>query len=362
MLRSYYIYAILCKKIKNMKANPISCYKNILLLLAVFPLLLGAQMIETSNKTEKILIFKVSTGKAEQVEKIYKTNKEWKKILTPEQYNVTRLKGTEKPFSQQCSVPEKGEEGVYQCVSCGTDLFIAGTKFESGTGWPSFWGPVSLRNIREIADDSLGAHRVEVLCARCDAHLGHVFEDGPPPSGKRYCINSAAIKLVINRPEKKGNFEKAAFAAGCFWGVEAAFAQVKGVVKTTAGYTGGKLKNPGYKDVSTGKTGHAEAVELEYDPKVISYDKLLDIFWNIHDPTTENRQGPDVGSQYRSVIFYYTKDQEKSAKLSKKKLEESGKVRGTIVTEIIPAGEFYKAEEYHQKYYEKSGNSPSCHL
>ena len=148
--------------------------------------------------------------------------------------------------------------------------------------------------------------------------------------------------------------EKATFAAGCFWGVEAAFRKVDGVTKTTVGYTGGKKTNPTYEEVCTDRTGHAEAVLVEYDPLKISYEKLLDVFWNKHDPTTPNRQGPDVGSQYRSSIFYHTSEQRDAALSSKKRLEESGKHgRKRIVTEIAPATEFYPAEEYHQMYYEK---------
>lgn len=156
--------------------------------------------------------------------------------------------------------------------------------------------------------------------------------------------------------------EKATFAAGCFWGVEAAFEDVKGVARATSGYSGGNFKNPTYEDVSSDKTGHAESVELEYDPDMVSYDKLLDIFWDIHDPTTPNKQGPNTGSQYRSIIFYHTPAQKEAALASKKKLEESGKYKRPVVTEIIPAGDFYKAEEYHQRYYVKHGLKPACHL
>jgi peptide-methionine (S)-S-oxide reductase len=154
---------------------------------------------------------------------------------------------------------------------------------------------------------------------------------------------------------------KATFAAGCFWGVEEAFRQIKGVNSTTVGYTGGTLKNPTYEDVCSGRTGHAEAVEIDYDPAKVSYEQLLGIFWESHDPTTLNRQGPDVGTQYRSAIFYHDAAQEASARGSKTLLEKSGVFKRPIVTEISPAPEFYRAEEYHQQYFEKKGMK-SCHL
>jgi peptide methionine sulfoxide reductase msrA/msrB len=330
-------------------------------ILLLFPFLAKAQMIDADKR---IKIFDVRTGKIEAVEKIQKSDVEWKKILTPEQFNVMRLKGTEKPFAGQCPLPPKGGRGIYQCAGCGTDLFVYETKFESGTGWPSFWEPVSELNVRLVPDKSFGMSRVEVLCARCDAHLGHVFDDGPPPSGKRYCINAVALKLAELAVSKntESTLQKAAFAAGCFWGIESAFQQVKGVASTAVGYMGGKTKNPTYEDVCTDKTGHAESVLIEFDPKVVKYEQLLDVFWSIHDPTTFHRQGPDVGSQYRSVIFYYTKEQERLALASKKKLEDSKKFNKPIVTEIVPAGEFYRAEDYHQKYFDKRGMKPACHL
>ena len=160
---------------------------------------------------------------------------------------------------------------------------------------------------------------------------------------------------------EKANVEKATFGAGCFWGVEATFRQVKGVVSTQVGYTGGHAPNSSYKEVCSGKTGHAEAVEVTFDPSRVSYERLLDVFWQNHNPTTPNRQGPDVGEQYRSAIFYYTPAQEAAAKASKARLEASGRFRRPVVTQIVPAGPFYRAEEYHQRYLEKRGLS-TCHI
>ena len=154
---------------------------------------------------------------------------------------------------------------------------------------------------------------------------------------------------------------QATFAAGCFWGVEADFRRIKGVVSTMVGYTGGHLPNPTYRDVCSDTTGHAEAVQVEFDPQQVSYQQLLDAFFALHDPTTPNRQGPDVGSQYRSAIFYHTPEQEQAARAAKRKLEESGRYARPIVTEIVPASAFYRAEEYHQQYAEKRGLA-GCHI
>jgi peptide methionine sulfoxide reductase msrA/msrB len=291
-----------------------------------------------------------------------KTKDEWKSCLSPEAYRVLREKGTELPFTGKYYYSK--ETGVYHCAGCGNALFTSDAKYESGTGWPSFWQPVSPGAVTTRPDNSLGRTRTEVLCGKCGGHLGHVFEDGPRPTGLRYCINSVALDL---KPAEAGvssgaavragrQTEVATFAAGCFWGVEAKLRAVEGVVDAAVGYTGGKTDKPTYKQVCTDKTGHAEAVRVEYDPTVVTYEQLLEAFWGLHDPTTLNRQGPDVGTQYRSAIFYHTEDQRKAAEAAKERLAKSGKYAGgTVVTQIVPAGEFYRAEEYHQRYLEKQG-------
>jgi len=305
------------------------------------------------------------------------SEEELKKMLTPQQYCVLRENATETPFANEYWDNKK--PGIYVDRITGKPLFSSLDKFDSGTGWPSFTKPISPESVFDKIDASHGLQRTEVRSASSDSHLGHVFKDGPEPTGERYCINSAALrfvpvedlqkegyaeylKLFGKTPQEPVKTEVAIFGAGCFWGVQSAFDQLKGVVHTSVGYTGGKMKNPGYEDVCSDKTGHAEAVRIEYDPSVVSYEQLLNAFFSIHDPTTLNRQGPDAGTQYRSAIYYNTPSQEKIARQKIKELQKQKKFPSPIVTEVVPAGEFYTAEEYHQKYFQKKGIKSTCHL
>ena len=282
--------------------------------------------------------------------RVVKTEEEWKAQLSDEEFFVTRQKGTERAHSSgMCSL---FESGIYACKCCNTLLFDANEKFESGTGWPSFTHPLEEHVVAYIADTSHGMRRLEVACNVCDAHLGHVFPDGPEPSGMRYCVNAISLKKV------ESNFEKAVFGGGCFWCTEAVLQRLKGVEKIVSGYSDGDISNPTYREICSGLTGHAEVVEVTFDPKVIDYKTLLTVFMTTHDPTTLNRQGADVGTQYRSTILYITEEQKEIA--TELLIELKNSFNAPIVTDIKALSVFYKAEAEHQDYYNNNSEQGYC--
>jgi len=277
---------------------------------------------------------------------------DWRK-LTPEEEAVIVHKATERPGSG--SYEKQKEPGTYVCRRCGAALYRAEDKFDAGCGWPSFDTEVPGAVRRQPDADG---QRTEILCNTCGGHLGHVFlGEHLTVRNTRHCVNSISLDFV---PLALGTnrFERAIFAGGCFWGVQALLEEGRGVIRTTVGYTGGHTDHPSYDEVCAHTTGHAEAVEVIFDPKQTSFEAVARLFFEIHDPTQHDRQGPDLGDQYRSAIFYTSEKQKETAlrligELRRKKLD--------VATQVTPAVAFWPAESYHQDYYRKTGGHPYCH-
>ncbi|MFA7370534.1 MAG: bifunctional methionine sulfoxide reductase B/A protein [Sphaerochaetaceae bacterium] len=271
------------------------------------------------------------------------------KPLTKDEANVILYKGTEFPFTGKYNTNKA--EGTYYCKQCGTPLFYSDAKFDSGSGWPSF--DEALPNAVTEQQDSDGC-RIEVVCTTCSAHLGHLFlQEGFTAKNKRYCMNSIALDFRETAP-----IAEAVYAGGCFWGMEYFFNKLEGVYSVTSGYTGGVLENPTYQDVLKQNSGHYEAVKVLYNPLVISYEELTKFFFEIHDPSQTNGQGPDIGPQYRSALFYRNRPEWETALDLIEILRENGL---KVATELKGARRFWPAEEYHQNYYDTKGTLPYCH-
>ena len=278
------------------------------------------------------------------------TKKDHNQLTAFEKY-VLIDKGTERPNTGLYT--HFNQEGTYHCKQCGAALYRSGDKFDSGCGWPSF--DLEIAGAVTRTPDADG-RRTEIICAACKGHLGHVFHgENYTPKNTRHCVNSVSVRFV---PKESSDYRQAIFASGCFWGTEYFLARVPGVIKTLVGYSGGKTENPSYEDVCSGKTGHVECVQVTYDPKVTDFKTLAKIFFETHDFTQSDGQGPDLGSQYLSVLFY-SNDHEKQ--IAAELLDELKAKDFEVATKIRPIEKFWPGEDYHRDYYERRGEAPYCH-
>lgn len=275
--------------------------------------------------------------------------------LTADEKRVIINKGTERPFTGKFT--DYKAKGTYTCKWCDAPLYLSDSKFDSHCGWPSFDAEIP-GTVKRVPDPD--GSRTEIMCANCGGHLGHVFTgEGFTAKNTRHCVNSISLNFKPFEPmDNQQKTETAIFAGGCFWGVQHYFDKAPGVLKSEVGYTGGTKENPTYKEVCAHTTGHVEAIKVTYDPSKTSYETMAKLFFEIHDPTQANGQGPDIGPQYLSEVFYADEAQ----KATTEKLINLLKVKGyKVVTKVRPATTFWPAEEYHQEYYEKTGGTPYCH-
>jgi peptide methionine sulfoxide reductase msrA/msrB len=285
--------------------------------------------------------------------------------LTEFEKYVIEDKGTERPFSGEYVTHDAA--GVYLCKKCGSPLYRSEHKFNAHCGWPAFDDEIAGAVTRHLDADG---RRTEIVCSQCGGHLGHVFEgEYLTPKNVRHCVNSVSLTFepgVSARADEmqsaKPTQALATLGGGCFWCTEAIFAELKGVMKVTSGYAGGLAADASYERVCSGRTGHAEVVQVQYDPKLIDFETLLEVFFQSHDPTTLNRQGNDKGPQYRSVIFAHDAEQIAASTAFIRRLDESGQFNAPIVTELTAFSEFFPAEDYHARYYAQHGEQPYCQL
>jgi peptide methionine sulfoxide reductase msrA/msrB len=273
-----------------------------------------------------------------------------KKLTEFEKY-VLIDKGTERPNTGLYT--HFKQEGTYHCKQCGAALYRSSDKFDSGCGWPSFDQEVTGAVTRVPDADG---RRTEIICTTCQGHLGHVFHgENYTPKNTRHCVNSVSVRFA---PKESSDYREVVFASGCFWGTEYFLARSPGVIKTLVGYCGGQTENPDYESVCSGKTGHVECVQVTYDPKVTDFETLAKVFFETHDFTQTDGQGPDRGSQYLSVLFYGDDHEKQIAEALVKVLQEKG---FKVATSLRPSEKFWPGEEYHRDYYERRGEVPYCH-